>query len=77
MSPKPTLSPELAQNQKRVIGTRQAAAFVGLSVPAWERLRAAGETPAPVRLGVRKLGYTLESLVAWIAARTQSQRPAA
>jgi predicted DNA-binding transcriptional regulator AlpA len=50
------LPPELAQ--KRVLGTSQAAAFVGVSVRAWERLRANGETPAPVQLGTRRLGYT-------------------
>jgi predicted DNA-binding transcriptional regulator AlpA len=60
---------ELAQ--KRVLGTRQAAAFVCLSVPEWERRRAAGETPPAVQLGTRKLGYTIESLIAWIKARQQ------
>lgn len=64
------LPPELAC--KRVLGTREAAAFVGLSVRAWERLRTARETPAPVQLGTRKLGYTAESLIAWVAARTQT-----
>jgi predicted DNA-binding transcriptional regulator AlpA len=64
-----SLPPELAQ--KRVLGTRQAAAFVGLSVPEWERRRAAGKTPTPVQLGTRKLGYTVESLIAWIKARQQ------
>lgn len=68
------LPPELAQ--KRVLGTRQAAAFVGLSVPEWERRRAAGETPTAVQLGTRKLGYTVESLIAWIAARIGAGRAA-
>ena len=69
------LPPELAQ--KRVLGTSQAAAFVGMSVRAWERLRADGKTPAAVQLGTRRLGYTAESLIAWIADRTQAQSTAA
>jgi predicted DNA-binding transcriptional regulator AlpA len=63
------LPPELAG--KRVLGTKKAAAFVGLSDREWERRRAAGETPTAVQLGTRKLGYTIESLVAWIEARTE------
>ncbi len=61
------LPPELAQ--KRVLGTRQSAAFAGVSDREWDRLRAAGKTPPPVQLGSRKLGYTVESLIAWIAER--------
>jgi predicted DNA-binding transcriptional regulator AlpA len=63
------LPPELAG--KRVLGTKKAAAFVGLSESEWDRRRAAGETPTPVQLGTRKLGYTIESLVAWIEARKE------
>jgi predicted DNA-binding transcriptional regulator AlpA len=64
------LPPELAG--KRVLGTRKAAEFVGLSDREWDRRRAAGETPTPVELGTRKLGYTVESLVAWIEARKKN-----
>jgi predicted DNA-binding transcriptional regulator AlpA len=63
------LSPDLAQ--KRVLGTRQAATFAGLSVRDWERKRAAGETPAAVNLGTRKLGYQVVDLLAWIESRKQ------
>jgi predicted DNA-binding transcriptional regulator AlpA len=62
--------------RQRVLGTSQAAAFVGISSRAWERLRAAGKTPPSVQLGTRKLGYTVESLIAWIAERTGQQTAA-
>lgn len=70
MSNFPELPPELAG--KRVLGTRKAAEFVGLSDREWDRRRAAGETPVPVELGTRKLGYTVESLIAWIEARKKT-----
>lgn len=67
---------ELAR--KRILGTRQAAAYVGVSLRQWEQMRAAGGTPPAVQITAKKLGYTVESLIAWIAARTQSHdRPAA
>jgi predicted DNA-binding transcriptional regulator AlpA len=69
MSNLPDMPSELAG--KRVLGTRHAAAFVGLSTREWDRRRAAGDTPEPVMLGARKLGYTIESLVAWIEARKE------
>jgi hypothetical protein len=65
----------LAIALKRVLGTKKAAEFVGLSVREWNRRRAAGETPAPINLGTRKLGYTVESLVAWTEARRESAQP--
>jgi predicted DNA-binding transcriptional regulator AlpA len=68
------LPPEIAR--KRVLGTNQAATFVGVSSREWERFRAAGKTPPSVQLGTRKLGYTVESLLAWIAERTGQQTAA-
>ena len=67
LPPLPALSPTI--ETRRVLDTQQAAMFVGLSVRAWERLRAAGETPSPVQLGIRKLGYVVADLIAWIEAR--------
>lgn len=64
------LPPELAG--KRVLGSKKSATFVGLSTREWDRRRAAGETPEPVMLGTRKLGYTIESLIAWIEARKRA-----
>ncbi len=63
------LPPELAR--KCVFGSKKSAVFSGLSLREWERLRAAGQTPPAVKLGTRKLGYTVESLIAWIEARKE------
>lgn len=68
-SPAPTFSPAI--ETRRVLNTKQAAAFVGLSVRGWERLRQSGETPAPVQIGIRKLGYQLGDLLDWIEHRKQ------
>jgi hypothetical protein len=61
------LPPETAN--KRVLGTRKAAEFVGLSERAWRRLRIAGETPSPVILNTNKFGYQIADLIAWIEAQ--------
>jgi predicted DNA-binding transcriptional regulator AlpA len=70
-SPLPTFSPTI--ETRRVLNTRDAAAFVGLSMRGWERLRAAGETPSAVQIGIRKLGYQITDLLAWIESRKQSE----
>jgi predicted DNA-binding transcriptional regulator AlpA len=63
------LPPGIAE--KRILGTAAAAAFVGVSVPTWERLRAAGKAPPAVRLSDRRNGYQVAALIAWIEARTE------
>lgn len=70
MSPPLPTSPTIEIH--RVLDTRQAAVFVGLSSRTWERMRAAGETPSPVRVGVRKLGYVVADLISWIEARKEA-----
>lgn len=57
---------------KRVLTTEQSHTFVGVSASEWDRMRARGETPPPVRRGLRALGYTVESLIQLIKARQQS-----
>jgi len=61
---------------KRILSSADAAAFVGLSSRHWKRLRAAGEAPPAVRLSARKLGYSVEALMTWLAGRVE-QRGAA
>ena len=68
----PAMSPSL--EGKRVLPTKMAAAFCGVSLRNFERDRARGLTPPPVRRGLQALGYTVESLIAYNAARTQSDR---
>lgn len=58
---------------KRVLPTRLAAQFCGISVREWERRKAAGETPAAVELGTRRLGYQISDLIAWIEARKKAE----
>lgn len=41
-----------------LVGRDDAAALVGVSVATWDRLTAAGKTPAPVKLGGRVLWRT-------------------
>jgi predicted DNA-binding transcriptional regulator AlpA len=63
------LPPDLAK--KRVLTSREAAQFRGVSLREWMRRRAAGKTPPAVRLGVKKLGWTIESLLQDIAETTE------
>ena len=69
-----------------LVGRRDAAAAAGVSVKLFDRLDAAGKTPAAVRVGGRKL-YRTADLAAWVAlgcpdrrefeARTAGPRPGA
>jgi predicted DNA-binding transcriptional regulator AlpA len=56
-----TLPAELGR--ERIVDNATAAKFVGISLPHWNRLRYQGKTPKPVRLGDRKLGYSIGSLI--------------
>jgi hypothetical protein len=57
-SPAPGVEPLL-------VDTDQAAALCSVSPASWYRLKAAGKTPAPVRLGGRVL-YRVEDLRLWV-----------
>lgn len=47
----------------RIIGTNEAAALCNFSVGHWRRLCRENKIPAPVRLGSRKLGWRLGTLI--------------
>jgi predicted DNA-binding transcriptional regulator AlpA len=49
-----------------LLDTDQSATLCGVSVASWFRLKAAGKTPAPVKLGGRVL-YRVEDLRLWVA----------
>jgi predicted DNA-binding transcriptional regulator AlpA len=49
-----------------LVDTEQAASICGVSPASWFRLKAAGKTPAPVKLGGRVL-YRVEDLKLWVA----------
>ncbi|WP_331311721.1 hypothetical protein [Methylobacterium oryzae] len=53
----------------RVVGSAEAAAFVNLSLAHWLRLSREGKVPAPVRLGARKLGWRIGTLVNFVMER--------
>jgi predicted DNA-binding transcriptional regulator AlpA len=52
----------------RILNTRQAAAYRGVSVPQWRRLYKRGDAPPPVRIGLRTYGWRLSVLAAAQAA---------
>jgi predicted DNA-binding transcriptional regulator AlpA len=68
------LPPELSR--QRVLHTPQALNFVGVSAANWRRLRARGEAPAAIKLGLRKQGYRLGDLIDWLESR-KAEQPAA
>jgi hypothetical protein len=49
-----------------LVDTDRAAAICGVSTASWFRLKSAGKTPEPVRLGGRVL-YRVEDLKLWVA----------
>lgn len=64
--------PADAQSQiamARVVGSAEAAAFCNYSLAHWLRLTREGKVPAPVRLGARKLGWRIGSLVNFVNER--------
>lgn len=62
-----TLPPDLSA--RRVISEQQAADFLGLSIATVRRMRRAGIGPSPVAFGIRRVGYRVGALDAWLAAR--------
>ena len=49
-----------------LVDTEQARAACGIGRATWFRLKSAGKTPAPVRLGGRVL-YRVEDLKLWVS----------
>ena len=56
-----------------LVGREDAAAAVGLSVATWDRLVAAGKTPAPVSLGGRVL-FRVADLERWVGLGCPDRR---
>lgn len=63
-------TPEAEIAANCVIGMKDAAAFLGMSLPTFKRLRAKGEMPNPVRISERKLGWRIGALVDLIRERS-------
>ena len=53
----------------RVISVRQAAEKVGLSVPTFRRVIAAGEGPPLIQLSTRRLGIRESDVTKWLDHR--------
>ncbi|MBB5761403.1 putative DNA-binding transcriptional regulator AlpA [Methylorubrum rhodesianum] len=52
-----------------MVGSAEAAAFCNYSLAHWLRLTREGKVPTPVRLGARKLGWRIGSLVDFVNER--------
>jgi len=57
---------------KFVLNEREAAAALGVSLRHLQRLRLAGEVPF-VRLGARRVGYSVHQLYRWLDERAVTE----
>jgi len=56
----------------RVIPRSTVLQMLGLSSMTWNRMEARGETPPKVQLSLRRVGYRVSDLSAWLDARRAS-----
>jgi predicted DNA-binding transcriptional regulator AlpA len=63
------LPPEIVRH--RVLATRDACEFVGVSIAEWRRMRRRGEAPPPIMLGTQRQGWRVGDLIDWIERRKQ------
>lgn len=61
------LPPDIAR--RRVIGTKDAAAFCGLSVVTFRRMHDRKAVPTAIRLSERRMGWRIGDLIDWGDAR--------
>lgn len=55
--------------RRRVVGTQDAAAFVGLSVSTLRRMKDARTIPAPIKLSDRRIGWRMGDLFDYLDCR--------
>lgn len=60
------------QQQTIIVRRTQVPAIVGLSKSTIDRLRKAGDFPAPILLGQQALGFLRSEIEAWLAARPRA-----
>jgi predicted DNA-binding transcriptional regulator AlpA len=60
-------------SRDRVINAKQAAEFVGVSLPHFRRLYRAEKVPAPIKIGERKFGWRLGTIADFIASKEAAQ----
>jgi predicted DNA-binding transcriptional regulator AlpA len=56
----------------RILNSRQAAQYWGVSLPHWRRLYRARKVPTPIRIGDRKYGWRLGALIDALAERAKT-----
>ncbi len=59
----------LAPPEVRILGEREAALRLNLGCRTLQEMRLRGTGPKFIRLGVRRVGYDLRDLDAWISSR--------
>ena len=64
-----TAAPAANDNLPPIISIKTAATMTSLSRPAINSLRAAGQFPAAVQLGERRIGFVRAEVMAWIEER--------
>ncbi|WP_449410486.1 helix-turn-helix transcriptional regulator [Methylobacterium komagatae] len=63
-----SLPAELAR--RRLLGTRDAAAFIGVSVKTFRRMKERGQLPQPLKPAERKFGWMIGDLSDFVDCRT-------
>jgi predicted DNA-binding transcriptional regulator AlpA len=53
----------------KIIDEREAAKLNGVSLMTWLRMKRLGETPPPIQLSKRRIGYRLTDIKEWQDAR--------
>lgn len=69
-----TLPADLGRH--RILDTKKTCEFVSVSIAQWRRMRSPGETPVPIMIGSKKMGWRLGDLIDWIASRSQAKAAA-
>ena len=57
-----------------LVDRKQAAAIVAISVATWDRMVAAGKTPAPIYLSRGCVRWRLDDLRAWVCEGCPDRR---
>jgi predicted DNA-binding transcriptional regulator AlpA len=71
MSVTDKLTPDMARH--RIMNSAEAAEFWGVSLPHWRRLYRDEKVPRPVRVGTRKLGWSIGLLIDALEARSSRE----
>ena len=67
-APQPTAP--FDRERAKVLGSAEAAAFIGLSLPHFRRLYRLGKVPKGIQVGERKLGWQVGVLADFLDAKT-------